>query len=289
MKAKKKCAGAKAQFRAMKERERRISIAIFLSIILTMVILSAYFAYTILDQPSEESSFKPSLQFKPENSTSQLKAAIVDQLSLTFPNQTFIEKALTTLTSIGYTVDYFSGEKVTVEFYRDLPTHRYDLIIFRVHSAAAALEGDQFVETPVSFFTSESYSETKYLGEQLTDQIVIGSYSMPQPPYYFVITPKFVITSMKGTFQNTTVVMMGCEGLNNTKMAEAFIQKGAKVYIGWTSSVSASHTDQATTVLLQCLILEKQTVKQAVENATKEVGPDPAFNAVLQYYPLDAE
>jgi hypothetical protein len=286
MKGKKKPLGTKAQVRAMKERRRHIATAIFLTLISTMLVLSTYFAYTILSGQSSEQKFvEPSLQFRPENPNLHLEAAIVDQLSLTFPNQTFIETAANTLTRAGYTVDYFSGEKVTVEFWRNLPTHGYGLIILRVHSAAAALEGKEFVETPVSFFTSEDYSRTKYVQEQLTDQLVIGSYSMPQPPYYFGITPRFVTTSMKGAFQNTTVVMMGCEGLNNTRMAEAFIEKGAKVYIGWTSSISASHTDTATAHLLQHLIAEKQTTKQAVVNTVKEVGPDPTYNSQLTYYP----
>jgi hypothetical protein len=290
MNAERKRVGTKAKIRAEKERQRRIATVIFLAIISLMISLSAHYVYTILNSfPENQSSvqelIKPSLQFKPENPNPELRAAIVDQLSLTFPNQTFIETAASTLTRAGYTVDYFRGEKVTVEFYRNLPTHNYSLIILRVHSAAAALEGKEFVETPVSFFTSEDYSQTRYVQEQLTDQLLIGSYSMPQPPYYFGITPKFVTTSMKGAFQNTAVVMMGCEGLNNTRMAEAFIEKGAKVYVGWTSSVSASYTDQATAHLLQHLIAEKQTIKQAVDNTIEEVGPDQTYNSQLIYYP----
>jgi hypothetical protein len=286
---KKERLGTKAQIRAEKDKERRIATAIFLAIILLAAAFSVYFGYSILNSSPSLSFSGPTLQFKPENPNPELKAAIVDQLSLTFPNQTFIETAASTLEQSGYTVDYYSGEQVTVDFCRNLPTHGYGLIILREHSAAAALEGKEFVETSVSFFTSEDYSQTKYVQEQLTDQLVIASYSMPQPPYYFGITPKFVTTSMKGAFQNTTVVMMGCEGLNNTSMAEAFIEKGAKVYIGWTSSVSASHTDQATTQLLQHLVAEGQTIKQAVENTMKEVGSDPAYNDSLEYYPHGSE
>jgi hypothetical protein len=290
MKAEKKGVGTKAKIRAEKKRQRRIVTVILFAIISLMIGLSAYYAYTILNSFSEnqfimQDLIKPSLQFKPENPNPELRAAIVDQLSLTFPNQTFIDTAASTLTGAGYTVDYFEGEKVIVEFYRNLPAYGYSLVILRVHSAAAELKGKEFVETPVSFFTSEDYSQTKYVQEQLTDQLLMGSYSMPKPPYYFGITPKFVTTSMKGAFQNTTVVMMGCEGLNNTRMAEAFIEKGAKVYIGWTSSVSACYTDQATARLLQHLIAEKQTINQAVHDTVEDVGPDQTYNSQLTYYP----
>jgi len=275
---KKKAHGLKHAVREEKEREKRIITAIFLAFILLIVITSAYFTYALLNK-SPNQTLSPS--------SSQPKAAIVDHLSLTFPNRTFIETATDILKKSGYSLDYYPGEEVTVEFYRNIPTHNYSLIILRVHSSAAVLEGKEFVEAPVSLFTSETYAQDKYVWEQLSDQLLIASIATAQPSYYFAITPKFVTSSMNGNFRNTIAIMMGCEGLNNTKMAEAFAEKGAKVYIGWNGSVSASHTDQATINLLQHLILEKQTVRQAVENSMKEVGADPAYSSLLKYYPFE--
>lgn len=281
MKAEKKRVGTKAQIRAMKEKERRITTVIFLTIILLAVGFSAYFACTLLAQPSQN-LIEPSLQFKPENPNPLLKAAIVDHLSLTCSNETFREEAAAILVKANYTVDYFSGEKVTVEFYRNLPTFEYRLIILRVHSTT----GGQPI---VAFFTSEAYNKGTYNYEQLTDQIEPVAYTSEEGSNgicYFGITQKFIASSMKGKFQNTTIIMMGCEGLYNTKMADAFIEKGAKVYMGWNGSVSASHTDTATAVLLQHLIQENQTIEQAMDNTMKKVGPDPASESVLGYYPL---
>jgi hypothetical protein len=81
---------------------------------------------------------------------------------------------------------------------------------------------------------------------------------------------------------------MGCDSLRYTDMAQAFIEKGAKAYIGWNGSVSASHTDIATTRLLQHIITQKQTIKQAIENTMKEVGIDPTYKSQLTYYPTNA-
>lgn len=220
------------------------------------------------------------------NFSQPAKAALVDHLSLTFPNQSFIDNTTEILEQAGYTVDYYPGEEVTVEFYRNLPTHGYRLIILRVHSTATQHQGKESVEGPVAFFTSELYSQTKYDYEQLTGQLAIAHYPMPESLYYFAILPKFVTVNTEGRFHNTIIVMMGCEGLTNTKMAEAFIEKGAKAYIGWSGEVSASHTDQATIYLLTHLLGEKQTIEQAVENTMKEVGPDPAYNSLLIYYPI---
>jgi hypothetical protein len=273
MNTKEKRLGTKAQIRAIKNRERRIATAIFLAFILLIVIFSSYFTYNFLNQPQNQTT---------NPASSQLKAAIVDHLSLTFPNQTFIETATNTLKQAGYTVDYYPGEKVTVEFYRNLPTHSYGLIILRVHSAFT--KGT----TSLGLFTSEPYDKTKYIYEQLTDRLLSAAYSDQEREKgiaYFGISPLFVRQSMNGKFQNTIITMMGCNGLKYTGMAEAFIEKGAKAYISWNSSISASHTDQATIRLLQHLITEKQTINQTIENTMKEVGPDPSYKSVLLYYP----
>jgi hypothetical protein len=261
MKGKKKPLGTKAQIRAIKKRERRMATAIFLALILLIVIFSSYFTYNFLNQPQNQTT---------NLASSQLKAAIVDQLSLTFPNQTFIETATNTLKQAGYTVDYYLGEKVTVEFFRNLPRYEYRIVVLRVHSTATSAEKTQ---GPVTIFTSERYSSSKYVYEQINDQLVSVSFSEDERIRgigYFGIWPGFVTDCMNGKFQSTIIIMMGCEGLDNTLMAEAFIEKGAKVYISWNQPVSASHTDTATTQLLQHFLIEKLTLKQSVQETFKE-------------------
>jgi hypothetical protein len=284
MKTEKKHVGTKAEIRSLKERERRIATAIFLALILLVVAFSAYFTYLFLNQPPDQSSIEPTLQFKPENLDPQLKAAIVDHLSLTAPNQTFVQTAATILTKANYTVDYFSGEKVTVNFFRNLPSGGYTLIVLRVHSALGTNNAP-----PLALFTSEPLDSRKYVNEQLTDQLQ-GVVFLPYRPgdkYYFGIPPKFIKLSMKGELSNSVIIAMGCDGLAYTDMAQAFIEKRAKAYISWNGSVLASHTDQATIHLLQNLVIDNQTIKQAVETVMKEVGLDLEYNSQLTYYPLE--
>jgi len=274
MRTRQKRVGIKAQIRATKERERRISTVMFLALLLLIIIISAYFAHAFLNQ-SQTINLSPC----------QLRAAIVDQLSLTFPNQTFIKTATNTLKQAGYAVDYYPGEKATVEFYRNLPTHGYSLIVLRVHSAMTVGSGP--IQGSLGLFTSEVRSQTKYVYEQLTSQLA-GAKFPNEETIYFGISPLFVLHSMKGSFQNTTIIQMGCDGLAYTTMAEAFIQKGAKVYISWSGAVLASHTDRATSRLLQNLIIQKGTIEQSVNDAMKEVGADPAYESLLTYYPVEA-
>jgi hypothetical protein len=222
------------------------------------------------------------------NFSQPTKAALVDHLSLTFPNQSFIDNTTEILEQAGYTVDYYPGEEVTVEFYKNLPTHGYRLMILRVHSSATELQGEGLAQSTVAFFSSEPYSRTKYVYEQRASRLVVAHYPMPEPSYYFAILPEFITANTEGRLQNTIIVMMGCEGLTSTKMAEAFIEKGAKACIGWSGPVSASHTDQATTRLLSHLLGERQTIEQAVENTMEEIGPDPVYNSRLVYYPVSS-
>jgi len=275
----KKPRGMKHRVREEKKREERVGLGVIVAVLIILVLASGFFVHSKLTSPSQDQE---------ASSTSELKAAIVDHLSLTYPNQTFIQTATNTLEQAGNSVDYYPGEEVTVELYRNLPTHGYGLLVLRVHSTAIHVEG---TEVPVTLFTSESYSPTKYVYEQLNERLARVAFTAEEAKKgitYFGIRPLFITQSMKGKFQNTIVIMMGCEGLNNTGMAEAFSEKGAKVYIGWKGSVLASHTDQATTHLLQHLVLEKQTVKQAVEATIREAGLDPIYNSQLTYYPIEA-
>jgi len=278
MKDRKKPEGTKARVQASKKRVQHIGTAITLTIFIAIVAISSFLIYSYLN-PSPNQTINPD---QTNNQPSQLKAAIVDHLSLTAPNQTFKETATNTLKQAGYTVDYYLGEKATIEFYRNLPTHDYGMIILRVHSGLYL-----GAQPPLGIFTSEPYSKTRYIYEQLTDKVVSVYYSW-EGPRYFGITPAFVKSSMNGRFENTVIVMMGCNGLTYTEMAEAFIEKGAKVYISWNKPVSASHTDQATSHLLQHFLIEKQTLKEAVRETFKEVGQDPEYESLLVYYPLEA-
>jgi len=217
----------------------------------------------------------------------QSTAAIVDHLSLTAPNQTFIHTSADMLKTVGFTVDYYKGEEVTVEFYRNLPTHCYDLIILRVHSALGP-----YLKPPLALFTSEPYSKAKYVYEQLTDQLVSVNFiedQKPVEPSFFGITPEFIKHSMSGDFQKAIIIMMGCNGLTYTDMAEAFIEKGAKVYVSWSGSVLASYTDHAITTLLRHFVKEKRTLKESVQETFKELGGDPVYKSLLIYYPLEAQ
>ena len=211
-------------------------------------------------------------------------AAIVDQLSLTFPNEEFVQDATAKLEAAGYTVDYYPGEEVTVNFYRRLPTRGYDLILFRSHADRLLTEtpAGELVDE-VILFTSEPYTTERYQSEQAANDLVIARYRDGGEPY-FGIGAGF-IDNGAGDYDGATIIMMGCEGLLTERTAEAFVGRGAEVYISWDETVSAAHTDAATGVLLQHLLIEGLPAGDAVALTMAELGPDPFYGSELAVYP----
>jgi hypothetical protein len=216
------------------------------------------------------------------DSTGRPRAAIVDHLSLTEPNPAFVEAATNLLEQAGYAVDYFPGEEVTVEFYRQLPTWGHELIILRVHSAQGRV-GDQPANW-VTLFTVDPYDSTAYRSEQTKRRLSKVSY-FKGGPAYFGVMPSFIKSSAKGDFQGATIIIMGCDGLATDSMAEALVEKGAKAVVAWDGLVSSEHTDAATERLLQHLLIDGLTLQEAVNQTMVEVGPDPSNESVLRLYP----
>ncbi len=233
-------------------------------------------AFFFILQPSKSSTLSVLQQRR-------AKAVIVDHLSISWPNPAFVKKCTALLHKAAYDVDYYRGDEVTVELYRQLPIHGYKLIVLRTHST--------YIHKYLSLamFTSEAYSKHRYVSEQLRNRVGSG---FIQPyrdgdPRYLVVTDKFVRYSMKGSFDDAVIVMMGCSGIKKCA-ATAFIEKGAKAYIGWDGLVSARHTDRATIQFLEHFLTEKQTVAKAVGQTMRDVGRDPKHKSHLLFWPISA-
>ncbi len=104
---------------------------------------------------------------------------------------------------------------------------------------------------------------------------------------YFGIGPRFIVDSMIGEFDGTTIVMMGCNGLVSEQMAEAFVRKGAGSFISWNDLVSVTHTDAATLNLLDQMLVNNLPSSEAAAATMAELGPDPYYDSTLISYPLE--
>lgn len=219
---------------------------------------------------------------QPPDNTGKLKAAIVDQLSSFQENEAFIAEVTGELEDYGFEVDLYQGDNITVDFYRGLPSHGYELIVFRAHSGILQGENQTYYKT--SLFTNENYSKISHMDDQWHDRLFEASIAEGRP-WVFSISAKFISESMTKKFDNTVVIMMGCSGIYLPDLAEAFIDKGASVYLAWDASVLLDYTDEATLHLIKQLCSENVTIKEAVDSTMDVIGPDPKYGAELKYYP----
>jgi hypothetical protein len=255
----------------------KIAVVVAVAILLPIVVFTFLTFYR--SDESEQQSAVPTMA----GPGTEPRAAIVDQLSLTQPNPAFVETATDLLEQAGYAVDYYPGEEVTVEFYRHLPTWGHKLIIFRVHSAQGREDGR--LADWVTLFTADSYDATWYVSEQAQHCLSRVSYE-EHGPKYFGIMPGFIKSSMTADFPDTTMIIMGCDGLRSDKIAEAFVERGAKAVVAWDGLVSSAHTDAATERLVHYLLIERLTLQEAIAQTMAEVGPDPTYDSTtLLLYP----
>lgn len=217
-----------------------------------------------------------------------LKAAIVDQLSENSPDITFNTTATNLLMNAGFTVSYFSSENVTVPFYEKLVEGDYGIIIFRSHSAMR-------VDEPiVDLFTSEEYDESKYYEYRSAGLLSRAQYLVPFLPEtnksYFAITPNFI--QRFGSFPKSIIIAMGCSSLNVSGMAQAFINKGAKAYVGWTNIVLPNDTDYETAKFLEMFLGKNNTLASsiAMTNSHNYYDPEEKIRVIskMSSYPLQS-
>jgi hypothetical protein len=227
------------------------------------------------------------IQQRSEEINSSRKAALIDQLSIAYPNPSFTDEFTKILKDSGFTSDVYSGAEVNIDLYRRLPSLGYRLIIFRVHQSTPVeylLPNDRPVTgSPVYLFTGEPYDQRKYLVEQLSD-LVVPAREINGSKIYFAIGPQFV-QSMSGKFPSTVIILAGCSGLYSADLADSFIVKGASVVVGWQRFVQMDYTDKAIVRFLRAMLVERNTIFRSIMTMTSDVGLDPTYKTNLLCYP----
>jgi hypothetical protein len=211
-------------------------------------------------------------------------AIIVDQLSVVYPNSTFVQTATNMLEKAGYQVTYIPHDEVTVNFYRTMPTRSDDIILLRVHGTSVILDeqGEKVQQPFVYLATGEPDEESKYLPEKQLQWIGrFMSENTGEKPVFIVMDP-FFKQGMQGNFDNSIIVMMGCDGMRGKETARLFVNRGAKAVVGWTDLVSIDHTDKATLYLLKQYLVDGLSIDVAADKTFHDIGPDPGYKSELR-------
>lgn len=215
---------------------------------------------------------------RPSGSQGERLAAIVDGLSEEFPNPRFISEASRILMEGGYRVDIFNTSSLTVAFYRSLPSKGYEIIILRVHSAPM----DEGRIPGAALFTGEK-GEGMYMLEQLMGWVRIAR-TLTRGERFYAVTPSFLEEALDGSFKNTTILLMSCYGSIDDTLGRVLTERGAYAFVGWTDRVTPEHMDRAAVIILEKLIGKRLSLKEAVEQTAKTLGPDPVYGGELRAY-----
>lgn len=228
----------------------------------------------------------PSPEAIPENDTP--RAAIVDQLyAFGYENPSLINELTHSLEGAGFKVDLYQGtDATTVSTYKKILASNYSVVIFRAHSGLIRAEGEPM---QTSIFTSEPFSVGPFsCSSDVASGALVKARVSEGDPFYFAITSDFVRHYMSA-MKNSLVLLSGCSGLYSTDLAQAFMSRGASVYLGWDGSVGPEYVDRATAVFISTLCRDGVSLDEAVNETMRQVGEDPQWHSELKYFPAIEE
>lgn len=260
--------------RQSRKRRIRLTDVIGYGSLLGFLLVVAYLAAPMFQFGLDQGS--------PSVNSGVTRAVVIDQLSSIKPDSKLIPTTIRMLSAHGIAYDVALPSDVTVAFYARLAANGYRLIILRVHTGI----GDPNSDVPIGLFTNEPYDPNRYVVEQGLGLVGAARANEASPPV-FAVTPKFIRETMRGKFDNAIVILGGCYGLRGSDLAQAFVDKGARVVVGWTGLVDLSHTDSALNVFLQEFLGNGKNIQEAVEATMRSVGPDPYYKSELSYYPTN--
>ncbi len=204
------------------------------------------------------------------------RAAILDGLYNTAPNEAFIKNLTDFFEELGFDVDVYKGEKVTINLLLNIGG--YDILVLRLHSAI-------YVDDFLYLYSGEHYSESKYVMEQLSGGVRKGYTLEKDEPAYFVLNAIFLASRVSQGLNGSRIIVMGCNGasIDSTTLRNLF-NRGAKAYVGWNGYVDVYHSDKATLRLISALYSENSSLPEAIERTISDVGVDPFYKTTLEYY-----
>ena len=227
-------------------------------VIVIAVLASVYLLYN--DSRDKETAPQP-IVIVEDNKT----ALIYDSLYREYPNETLIAELVSLLENNGYQVYVYQGINATLDPLVSL--HRFDLIIIRAHGAY-----NDDPERPLGsyIYTGLRYEEAKalydgYIDENLENGLLALAV-IPPPgvqlnetilktlPKYVAVSPEYLEQHL-GSFKNDTIIVAaGCYTSNDSILANVFLDKGAKAFIGWKGEVTQSYMDRVTLELVKLLL-----------------------------------
>ncbi|MEB3779560.1 MAG: hypothetical protein GSR85_04940 [Desulfurococcales archaeon] len=190
-------------------------------------------------------------------------AIIIDGLSNDIPNPKLIDKTKLLLESAGFNVTVITADNLTINTYKWVLEAGFKIIIMRVHGAIIP---DQDI---VGLFANERYNESLYVKEREKGLVGVGRPYIDPSRELFVIGPKFI--EKYGNLRGSIVIVFSCYSGYGDSLKKAFLNAGAKAYIGWDGPVDAITNDYAMEKLITGLFNHNFTIDQAITDTMNSV------------------
>ncbi len=91
------------------------------------------------------------------------------------------------------------------------------------------------------------------------------------------VSDDFINEELKGVFPNSVIFNNSCESTKSTLLSKAFLDEGAKAYLGFDENVWSSHGGPSAKVFIDNLVIEKNTVGEAFNKIWIKKDPLPPY------------
>ncbi len=241
-----------------KNASPRLSKRLVGTIVIVVAVLAS--AYLLYDGRNGEGAPRP-IVIMEENKT----ALLYDSLYREYPNETLIDELVSLLESNGYQVYLYQGINATLDPLVSL--NKLDLIIIRAHGA---YNDDPKRPLGSYIYTGLRYEEAKTLYDGYVDENLenglLALAVIPPPgvelnetiletlPKYVAVSPEYIDRHLGILKNDTIVIAAGCYTSNDDILADIFLNKGAKAFIGWKGEITQSYMDRVTLELVKLLL-----------------------------------
>lgn len=150
---------------------------------------------------------------------------------------------------------------------------KFGIVVFDTHGA-----GGKLILTREVVELTETDTEESNVKEHISGLYYLVTMGDETSTFtYYAITPKFVTNTISGQFPNSIIFNASCESVKTDLLSNAFINRGAKTYLGFSNVVSNS----------ACIEKEQEFFSALVGNELKTTGqsyiPDYYFWDIDRY------
>ena len=191
------------------------------------------------------------------------------------------KRIINRLLNRGYNIVYLSNEDVDLRYVEN--NLSAEIVYMNTHAGYWDIDGDQIADTVVigtgEYWTDETTQKYQFeYDNQMIIEGMVGDIS------YIAFTPDLIEYYYNSSdFPNSLIYMATCDATHDDSMANAFLESGADVYMGWTQD-TLFWTNSITSSFAFRLLTRGFTVKQVCRIIRSGGFYNFLYRSKLTYY-----